>query len=785
MAVTSPAHADPLLPSLVEDGAYPGAAAILAAQNVRLLAGDGHIVIADCATPPSGDFGLLKVYTTDETIGADGIGRICFKVNAAAGWLNLEVPGVYEIRGDGQRTGTGHAVTAELTTETGDEITVDVDPDGSTQVGLGADPDNPPTILLQLRTGAGPAPVTGTNAAVGKLATGQHSCTATLIAPQWVLTAASCFADNPDQPIVAAGAPATPTQITFPGHAPIAIDHLTPRTDRDLVLARLTVAIADIAPVPLATTAQSVGDSLQALGYGRTDSLWVTDAQKAATVTTTGVTETTLAVDVTAGLLCKGDGGGPAVNTSSQLVAVHSRSTQGGCLGTTSTDRTAVEIRVDDLGQWVDQQAISDVLLRGHTLKPGQRMRSNDGGYEMHMTADGNVVLNRAGQPVWNSETAGNPGSRLLLQTDGNLVVLRPDGHPLWESGTDGTPADRLNLRPDGNLILNAPDGHTYWRPPVLLRGHTLAPGQRLRSNNGAYELRMAADGDLVLSQAGQPFWSTGTGGNPGSRLIVNGEGNPVVLRPDGHVLWHSITHGTPADRLMLQSDGNLFVKGPDGQIYWRPPVLLRGHTLEPGQRLRSNNGAYEMYMQWDGNLVLYVTNGPVVWDSGTGGNPGSRLLMNAEGNPVVLRPDGQVLWHSITHGTPADRLMLRSDGNLFVKGPDGQIYWRPPVLLRGHTLEPGQRLRSNNGAYEMYMQWDGNLVLYITNGPPIWSSGTDNNPGSRLVLQTDGNLVVYRPDGRAVWHSVTPGTAADRLSLQSDGNLVLYGPGGGVYWKR
>ncbi|WP_186316088.1 S1 family peptidase [Catellatospora sichuanensis] len=353
MAVTSPAHADPLLPSLVDDGAYPGAAAILAAQNVRLLAGDGHIVIADCATPPSGDFGLLKVYTTDETIGADGIGRVCFKVNAAAGWLNLEVPGVYEIRGDGQRTGTGHAVTAELTTETGDEITVAVDPDGSTQVGLGADPDNPPTILLQLRTGAGPAPVTGTNAAVGKLATGQHSCTATLIAPQWVLTAASCFADNPDQPIVAAGAPATPTQITFPGHASVAVDHLAPRADRDLVLARLATPISGIAASLPASTPPAVGATLQTVGYGRTDTQWVADTQHTAVTALSAVTGTTLQAATSSGLVCKGNAGGPASNANGKIAAVLSRAGQGGCLDVSSGGTDVVLARVDDLAGWI------------------------------------------------------------------------------------------------------------------------------------------------------------------------------------------------------------------------------------------------------------------------------------------------------------------------------------------------------------------------------------------------------------------------------------------------
>src|SRR5689334_6490470 len=85
-----PAIAAPIAaPSLVDDGIYPGAAQILAEQNVKLVSGDGHILLADCTTPPENNIGLLKVYTTDEAIGADGIGRVCFKVTAGSGWLSL------------------------------------------------------------------------------------------------------------------------------------------------------------------------------------------------------------------------------------------------------------------------------------------------------------------------------------------------------------------------------------------------------------------------------------------------------------------------------------------------------------------------------------------------------------------------------------------------------------------------------------------------------------------------------------------------------------------------
>jgi len=136
-------------PSIVEDYTYPGAAQILAQYNVKLISGDGGILFADCATPPTGDIGLIQVHTT-ERIGPNGQGVLCFRVAKPSGHLEMEVPGVYEIHGDGQRAGTGHKTTAIVRTDAGQLPPVTVNPSGSTQVGIGADPNNPPTTLLQL-----------------------------------------------------------------------------------------------------------------------------------------------------------------------------------------------------------------------------------------------------------------------------------------------------------------------------------------------------------------------------------------------------------------------------------------------------------------------------------------------------------------------------------------------------------------------------------------------------------------------------------------------------------
>ncbi|MFD2421864.1 hypothetical protein [Amycolatopsis pigmentata] len=136
-------------PSLVEDYSYPGADAIKATYGVALVSGDGHIMFADCATSTSGNLGLIQVHTS-QAVGAGQQGLICFKVLAVPGHLEMKVPAVYEIRGDGLAAGAGHHVTADLTTDDGTHTTVAVNPSGSTPVGIGNGPANQPTTLLTL-----------------------------------------------------------------------------------------------------------------------------------------------------------------------------------------------------------------------------------------------------------------------------------------------------------------------------------------------------------------------------------------------------------------------------------------------------------------------------------------------------------------------------------------------------------------------------------------------------------------------------------------------------------
>lgn len=88
-----------------------------------------------------------------------------------------------------------------------------------------------------------------------------------------------------------------------------------------------------------------------------------------------------------------------------------------------------------------------------------------------------------------------------------------------------------------------------------------------------------------------------------------------------------------------------------------------------------------------------------------------------------------------------------------------------------------GESLASNNGAYTLTLQDDGNLVL-ASRGQALWSTSTVGQDVVRAEVQPDGNFVLYTAD-KPVWHTDTKGKKDVKLVLQDDRNLVLYAADG------
>ncbi|MFD3869980.1 hypothetical protein [Streptomyces sp. NPDC058623] len=118
----------------VEDFAYPNADKILAEQHIKLKRGDGHILLVDCAS--SAD--VLEVWGRQNE-------KVCFSVTGATGYLTLEIPAVYTIKGNSYNTQVG--MSAGTT-----EKTFEVKKNAWNPVGESADEQGREFMLMEIRT---------------------------------------------------------------------------------------------------------------------------------------------------------------------------------------------------------------------------------------------------------------------------------------------------------------------------------------------------------------------------------------------------------------------------------------------------------------------------------------------------------------------------------------------------------------------------------------------------------------------------------------------------------
>ncbi len=270
--------------------------------------------------------------------------------------------------------------------------------------------------------------------------------------------------------------------------------------------------------------------------------------------------------------------------------------------------------------------------------------------------------------------------------------------------------------------------------------------------------------------------------------------------------------------RLTMQDDGNLVLYviddmklpldilhvisgAPDALKLYAAPIWSTGTHVPKAGKSRGRH----CVMEENGNLVVYDHDRHSVFETGTGGHPGSFLRLQTDGNLVVYTSDLKPIWASNT--------AARLSGAGEIKVPQGRV---PGLVhaIRGlpaqlsmdlrprWRLNTGDSLYSPLGGFWLFFQVDGNLVLYVVDDERIpgdvapillhtaewpslyhnalWSTGTHvptqaAGTGAYCIMKDDGNFVVYDEDDKPCFQSGTKGHPGAFLRCQDDGNLVIY----------
>ncbi|MFC5718583.1 FG-GAP-like repeat-containing protein [Streptomyces gamaensis] len=318
----------------------------------------------------------------------------------------------------------------------------------------------------------------------------ERGCSAALVAQQWLITAASCFADDLSQGFkVAPGAPKFKTTATI-GSADLVhnrgtvvdVVELVPREDRDLVLAKLANPVSGIAPIAVTTNTVLDGEKVWAAGFGRTADEWVPDKLHYAEFSVSGVNPTgSMRLNGTTpnATMCQGDSGAPAFRSTGgkfELVGVTSRSRQGGCLGNEKESRRdVIDSRADDIADWVTKQTVPDTPL---------------GDYRVDINGDGKadyvIVHDDSSVEAWGNNGGDGRGDWIGYGCIADGVPNTPGTNVRFADINGDGKADYLVIGDNGSVRAWVNKGvennrHLGWINYGTIAGGTGGPARKVR----------------------------------------------------------------------------------------------------------------------------------------------------------------------------------------------------------------------------------------------------------------------------------------------------------------
>lgn len=336
-----------------------------------------------------------------------------------------------------------------------------------------------------------------------------------------------------------------------------------------------------------------------------------------------------------------------------------------------------------------------------------------------------------------------------------------------------------------------------------LLAGSSLAPGERLRSRNGAWELVYKPAGNLVLYHKEATIYDSQNIYRGGGRLSLDEGGTLSAFARDGVLEWRQGPAApTFGARLTLYDDGRLELSA-DHVVYWtlshgaqRSDALRAGQKLAPGQWLLSPNGAYKLTYQTNGNLVVYRRKDDFVpWHSHTDHTIAGRAGLREDGRLVIEAVDGP--GRVLSPEVPDATLSLRDDGEILIANPEferwsssrGALPPKGPVAWR---KVPGGGSRIACGREGAVWIVGGNPVGNNDFGLWRWNGGGwDPMPGGGLRVAVGPNDRPWVTNSATqVWRGVGPGWSSfeqlpgngGEISVGADGTVWLIGTDSCLY---
>ncbi|MEV8389345.1 MULTISPECIES: trypsin-like serine protease [unclassified Streptomyces] len=470
---------------------------------------------------------------------------------------------------------------------------------------------------------------------------GVRACSGTLINNQWLLTAASCFTDDPAQAAaLPAGPPARKSTATI-GRTDLTgttgevreIVELLPRQDRDLVLARLATPVYGIAPLRPATTAPIEGEALKGAGYGRTKSTWIPERLHTAVFTTGQVQDTAVSIDGTP--VCKGDTGAPAFREKDgrlELVAVASTSWQGGCVGSEETRTGAVASRVDDIRTWIRESTASTL----NVWKLQMVTRTSSGLYHAMRDSNGDWtgfgdVQKVAGtiEDVKFAADAAISGKNYVFALGGNGHLYQANRRATggWEAFRDLT--DEIGAKPGltrvavtstgkGLALIGLADGRIY---------HTIQDPNEKWSKWGDVTAKLG-----TLGNATQVTTTQTSGGETHVGVVADKKAYHAIRQADG--TWSESWGRVSNLPTGLDSINGMAFAGTGGDLQ----IGLSSPTGDIKHAIRANTGSWSTF----GNLSTKL--GPH--------QPSISIdaaAVNGEFQTVIVTTDGKIR-HALRH---------------------------------------------------------------------------------------------------------------------------------------